>query len=246
MLLYFCETEICLGKFTWDFGSDSVVIDWYQNQVYWLTGTRIKYWLTGARVKWLTGTGIRYWLTGARVKCMTDWYQDQVYWLTGARIKCTDWLVPGSSVLTDWCQGHHIGLFNDELVETNRRVTVPNKAYCWLTAFMKSRKVCRTAQGVCHITCWNRRVAWAILHMEVEEDSCQKIFWSCQWMWLFRWPNQVRMRSAGYVACMGPRCVCWIFMGKAEGKSQHVIRRGRSAGTIKWVSINGTGGHVLH
>ena len=93
-----------------------------------------------------------------------------------------------------------------------RRVTVPNKTYCWLTAFMKSRKVCWTAQDVRHITCWNRRVAWAILQMAVEDDSCQKRFWSCQWMWLFRWPNQVRMRWAGYVACMGQRrCVCWIF-----------------------------------
>jgi len=58
--------------------------------------------------------------------------------------------VPGVSVLTDWCQGQHIGLLNDEPVETKRRITMANKAYCRLTAFMKSRKVRRTAQDVRH------------------------------------------------------------------------------------------------
>jgi len=34
MLLYFHETEICLGKVTRDFDSDRVVIEWYEGKVY--------------------------------------------------------------------------------------------------------------------------------------------------------------------------------------------------------------------
>ena len=49
-----------------------------------------------------------------------------------------------------------------------------------------------------------------------------------------RWPNQVRIKWAGYVACMGQRkCACWVLMGKPEGKSPHVIPRGRCADNIE-------------
>jgi hypothetical protein len=51
---------------------------------------------------------------------------------------------------------------------------------------------------------------------------------------VMRWPNQVRMRWAGYVACMGQRkCACWVLMGKPEGKSPRVIPRGRCADNIE-------------